>query len=467
MAGYRVFVKCLDGQSHLFNFENNTLVSTLRTTVSNCFKIPSEHLRFIYNGKQMKDGDILEYYKVAQGSTIDVGFRLVGGYLPVADIGHTAATTSTSLSHLMHNKLVDVKNTVNRLKDKADDKMKDLRDRIDRIKQFVSSMKRFAFMFKSFMSAMFAFFSIVILVRMVIGFFSKPLEFIMLGIACIVLAVTYVIYFLLSIPYFTIYIPFVAWFILFDLLPLVAYIIMMGALFIIITIFCFLLWFLNWCMDESLSSLVLCQNSAAAWYKTPNYHLGNKYERGLFCSRECFPGYYPDDTGMFCIKNSSITTPSYCPQAEAMRLYVGKRNDINYIYRDYNTFGNLKYISKSPQDRERLIKDHYMKKMTFLDKCSKSMKTFDYMPLNICSSIDSLENMNMGIDKATIKKMRQVCSQAYCNSRNNYGFCPQLEGAGVEDDSDFWKRAIHLTILIMVFVFVLMFTLCYILGFSL
>lgn len=155
-------------------------------------------------------------------------------------------------------------------------------------------------------------------------------------------------------------------------------------------------------------------------------------------------------------------TPSYCPQAEAMRLYTGNKGDMNYIYKDYSTLGNFKYVSSSPQDREKLIKNHFMKRKDFLDKCNKSMREFNYVPLNICSSLDAFDSSV--VDATTLKKLRQVCSQAYCNSKSNYGFCPQLEAAGVEEDSDFWKRVIHLIIMIIVFMFVLTFTLYYMAG---
>jgi hypothetical protein len=457
MGKLRVFIKSLSRNSDIIELDKKTLVSNLINKVSGIHNIPAQYLRLVYNGKQIMHDQTLETYKIKDGSTIDMSLKLIGGSFAVTGAvtspDLTAATFTTHAQNMLHNVRV-----------RTEEKIADIRNRYERIKEFVMSMKRFAFMFKSFMTAMFAFFSLVVLVRMIIGFFSKPLEFIMLGIACIVLAVTYVIYFLLSIPYFTIFIPFFVWFILFDLIPLLAYIIVMGALFILITLFCFILWFLNLCTGGALSSLVLCQNSVAAWYKTPNYHLGNKYERGFFCNRACFPGYYPDDTGMFCIKNSAIRTPSYCPQAEAMRLYVGKRKDINYIYKDYRTLGNLSYLSKTPAERENLLKNHFIKKMEFLDKCNKSMKKYDYMPLSICSSLDTIKDMNMNVNDKTLKKLRQVCSQSYCNSKTNYGFCSQLEGPGTEDDSDFWRRAIRLTILIMVFIFAIMFTLCYIAG---
>ena len=458
MARYGVFVRTLDSKTYVVNVRDNAHVSTLRLEIAKKLQTPVQYLRLLYNGKHLHDDALLEKYRLVHGSTVDVTMRLVGGFFPVITTNPDLVTVGVAKS--FWDKVKDVAENVYKKTKDGLQKAQDTRDRIILSIRYGQVMGKISFMFTTFMKTMFIFFSIVILVRMIIGFFSKPLEFIMLGVACMFLSIAYVIYFLLSIPNFTIFIPFGVWFLLFDIVPFIVYVIIMGALFLIITLFCFLLWFVNLCTGGALNSLVLCQNSTAAWYKTPNYHLGNRYERGFFCSRECFPGYYPDDTGMFCVKNASILTPSYCPQAEAMRLFIGKRNDINYVYKDYQTIGNLKYLAKSPEQREKLIKDHFMKKMNFLDKCNKSMKRFDHMPLNICSSLDTMTD----VDPVTVKKLRQVCSQAFCNSKTNYGFCPQLEGAGGGDDSDFWKKAIHMTIMVMVFVFVLTFTLGYIAG---
>ena len=353
-----------------------------------------------------------------------------------------------------------IQSMIQKVKEWIAHKQEWLQNKIDEHRWRIQKVIHWGFMFANFMRMMFQFFSLIVLARMIIGFFSKPLEFIMLGISCIFLSVTFVIYYILSIPPF-IYIPFLIWFIIFDLVPLVVYTTVMLALFIVITIFCLILGILNWATKGSLKNLVLCQNHVAGWYKTPNFHLTNKYERGFFCNRQCYTGYYPDTTGMFCVRVPK-GAPSYCPQAEVMRLYTGNRNDSRYYFRDYQTMGNMKYLTGSPESREQMLKEHYLRKRDFLEKCDKAMKDYNYMPLSLCSNIDIMDKNNF--DANDMNRMKMVCSQAFCNSRTNYPFCSLMAGSGEEDDSDFWKRVMQVLIKIITFMIVITFTISYMAG---
>jgi hypothetical protein len=77
-------------------------------------------------------------------------------------------------------------------------------------------------------------------------------------------------------------------------------------------------------------------------------------KREYYVVDNVFTGYAPDVTGMFCIKIPQ-GNPSYCPQAEAMRMYTSSRNDLTYYYK---IILQLEYvnITSSPSVRERLIK---------------------------------------------------------------------------------------------------------------
>lgn len=370
-----------------------------------------------------------------------------------AIVSQTAATNAQQSAGKINSMIQKVKDFVNH-------KQEWIANKIDQNRWRIQKVVQWGFMFANFMRMAFQFFSLIILARMIIGFFSKPLEFIMLGFACIFLAVFFVIYYIFSIPPF-IFVPYLIWFILFDLIPLVVYTTVMLALFVVITLFCIILGIINWATKGALKNLVLCQNHVAGWYKTPNFHLTNKYERGFFCNRQCYTGYYPDVTGMFCVRVPK-GSPSYCPQAEAMRIYTGNRNDSLYYFKDYQTMGNMKYLTRSPEAREQLLKDHYLRKREFLEKCAKSMKEYNYMPLSLCSSIDVMEKNNM--DKKALNRLKLVCSQAFCNSKTNYPFCSLLTGSGDEDDSDFWKRVMQILILIITFMIVVTFTISYMAG---
>jgi hypothetical protein len=324
--------------------------------------------------------------------------------------------------------------------------------------QFIAMMARWAFMFGTFMKTMFQFFVIIILVRMLIGFFSKPLEFIMLGISCIVLAVAYVLYYIFSVPPFII-VPYLIYFILFDLIPLLFYTMVFGALFVVITLFCLLLSIINVMTGGLLNNLVLCQNSPSNWFRMPNHHLGNKFERGLFCSRSCFRGYYPGPTGRACNKVWR-GTPSYCPQAMVMRLYQGKgKRDLNWSFPDYRILGNWKYLSRSPREREVLIKEHLLRRQGFLEGCEQSMKKYGFLPLQVCSSLDVMDSKKSQIPGwyNTRGKLERLCQQAYCNSTTNYPFCVNM-GSSQTDGENFWVRVAKAIVMVTVVVLIVTLT---------
>lgn len=381
--------------------------------------------------------------------------------IAAASAAQAAATTGGATQQSTVKNVTWIQSKIQKISEFIKKNQQWLIDKMDKYKQFVFKMSRIAWMFAQFMKFLFMLFPVIIVFRMIIGLFTKPMEFIMMGISCLVLAFAYVIYYIFYIPPFSI-IPFLLWFIVVKLVPALVYTAVFGSLFLLITAFCLLLTFFNSILGGALSTLVLCQNSPASWYKTPNYHLKNKYERGLLCTRACLPGYYPDPTGMYCLSTPKHT-PSYCPQAEAMRLYTVNKNDFMYYYKDYPTIGNIKYLSTSPEERELLLKDYYLKKKDFLGKCEAPMEKYNYMPLNVCSSLDIMKNNK--IDDDTIAKMRKVCSQAYCNSKTNYPFCANMAGKYDDDDNgNFWKNIIKILIMITAFMVIVMFTLGYMTG---
>lgn len=380
--------------------------------------------------------------------------------IAMPDPGIAGAVVAQTVATNTQQTASKVKDMIQKVKEWVNHKQEWVQDKIQKNAHHIQTMSRMAFMFANFMRALFQFFAVIVFFRMLIGFFSKPLEFIMLGFACIFLAVFYVIYYIFSIPPF-IWVPFIIWFTIFDIIPLVVYVVVMLALFIVITLFCIVLGIINWATRGALKNLVLCQNSVAAWYKTPNFHLSNRYERGVFCSRECFPGYYPDNSGMYCIKVPN-GAPSYCPQAEVMRMYTGKHNDRKYYFKDFQTNGNIKYLMKSPAEREEMLKEHYLNKRDFLEKCERSMTNYNYMPLSLCANLDTMDKNN--IDAKTLNKMKKVCSQAFCNAKVNYPFCSVLAGGSDDDESDFWKRVMKVLIMVITFMFVVMFTINHMAG---
>jgi hypothetical protein len=454
-----IFINTYSGKTITLRVKSSDNINSIKKKLYIKNNVYPDYQRLVFEGFSLENSKTLKYYNIKKNATIHLNIRLIGG-IPVADALVAAALLTTSGIEVATDTIQETVTRTGWWADFMNKKSEFMIKFANKKSQFMIVLSRGAFYFANFMRALFQFFVIIIVARIIVGFFTKPLEFIMLGFSCIILSIVYVIYYIFYIPPF-IWIPFILWFLIFSILPWIVYCVVMLGIFIIISLLCLLLAFINVITGGSIKSLVLCQNHVASWYKTPNFHLKNKFERGILCSRQCFTGYAPDVTGMFCIKIPQ-GNPSYCPQAEAMRMYTSSRNDLTYYYKDYITTGNMKYITSSPSVREGLLKTHYLQKKDFLEKCEKSMSTYNYMPLNICASLDTIEkNRVNGIDKKTIDRLKVVCNQAYCNSKTNFPFCSQLALGEEDDGSLFWKKLMKILISIAVFIFIIIFVLNY------
>lgn len=331
-----------------------------------------------------------------------------------------------------------------------------IQDFIQRNQHHIATMLRWAKYFGIFMRTVAMFFPVIIVFRMIIGLFQKPMEFAMLGVAIIFLSIVFVLYYIVSLPVF-IWIPYIVWFIVAKFIPFLGYLVIFGMIFLITTLFCALMAGINAASGNAIASLILCQNDPDSWFKMPNWHYKNRWDRGFFCSKPCLPGYRPSSTGMFCEKLPR-GTPSHCPQASVMRMYVMNKTDMVDHFKDYPIVGNLKYLSSDPDTRENLLKKHYLRKRDFLNNCNRSMKPYNYMPMNICSSLDAIEKDGLnGINPATLKRLKISCAQSYCNASSSYPFCAKLSEPDDNNSVDLWKRILKIIILIATTLFVFRF----------
>jgi hypothetical protein len=212
-----------------------------------------------------------------------------------------------------------------------------------------------------------------------------------------------------------------------------------------------------------LRDAVLCQNSPANWYKIPNYHFGNKYSRGLFCSRPCPSGYYPDLTGASCIRQP-LNTPSYCPNAQVMRFYSGVgKGDTKYKFSKFNTKINLRYLVKSPVEREKMLFKHYLQKREYLDSCTKTangntpLKEFDPMLRTVCANVKNMSNSKIkAYDSDVIEKLADTCKEAFCDSTTSYPFCSKLTNTSDVNTSQLLRKIILTIISVIVFILVIL-----------
>ena len=350
--------------------------------------------------------------------------------------------------------------------EKVFNKMKGVSEFLSRRFQFMKGFFQKAFQFLKMMKFLSLFLVIVTAIRAAISYISRPIELVLMLVSGFFITVIYIIVWIFSVPPFIWLTYFVYWLAVGVTWTCVRTLVFL-ALFIFITLVIMVLAVINVITGGALNNLILCQNSPSSWFKTPNYHHNNKYERGLMCSKPCLPGYKPNTSGDYCQK-TSFGTPSYCPQAEIMRLYTTHRTDLNYIYPNYPIIGNMKYLLKRPEQREELLRNHYTKKIDFLNKCEDKMEKYNHIPLNICSSLDIIEKNNINnIGPATIAKMRQVCGQAYCNAKQNYPFCNRQTAISTEEDSTFWIKLIENSIMIITFLYVLHMSVEYIGGINL
>jgi hypothetical protein len=402
-------------------------------------------------------GKLFTNQKIENFSTLHASLPIIGG-IPVLEAVLDGAATASLVEKTINDNEVLIAN-----------QEKTIWGKIMKVKQVIFENKKFLFMIEKF-AKFFAFLQrmlpILYLVLIILAFFGKPLEYIMLFVALIAVAIIYVIYAILTIPPF-VFIPMLLWFIIFNILPLIVYCLIFGALLVFILVICLIISILNVASGGALKNLILCQNSPTAWYKTPNFHFKNAYERGLFCNSPCKTRYQPDATGTSCVKLPK-GYPAFCPQAEIVRLYTGMRKDHTYMYNDYPVNGNIKYLTKSPSMREELLKNYFLKKNDFMNVCNDKMSSYNNISLSICSSLDMIDSdtgnsFTKGMSSSEINKIRQVCKQAYCNSKNTFPFCSQL-GNTQEDNSDIIKKVIKLAIFIIVFITLLIISLKYLIS---
>lgn len=303
--------------------------------------------------------------------------------------------------------------------------------------------------------------AIASIAKTIVFIVTNPFKFIVMVIGGIVMAIIYVIYKILSVP--PIYwLPFIVWFAVMKVTVLILYTIVIGAVVLVICLVLLMIALLNALTKGKLNKLVLCQNSPTSWYQTPNYHLGNKCERSLFCKSPCASGYMPDEmTGEFC---NRIPTgqPSYCPQAEVMRILSGfSRRDANHIYANYNPAKSFWFNFMTPEEKEREYKYYYLKRRGFLNKCSESLSTYNPMILNVCAYTDMLRKHGYnGLSPSDVKRLEETCNQGFCNSKNRHFFCGKFEESQQIQTGNglIIRYIVSLLITAILFTFMLVFT---------
>ena len=312
--------------------------------------------------------------------------------------------------------------------------------------------------------------SIVGFIGMLVSIFKKPLEFILMVIGGIIMCIIYVLYKITVYPPLN-WIIFIVWFFFTKVVFLIFYTIVIGVVIVCICFFLLIITILNLLPIPKkgwLNNIVLCQNSPDSWYKVPNYHLGNKFERSLFCKSACATGHAPDElTGEFCDRIPK-GQPSYCPQAEIMRIITDhSRGDRKYLYDNYDTTTNVWYALMTPADKETAYKHYYFTRKKFFNKCEDTMGTYNKMTLDFCSSLDMMKKMKYnGLSDSDIARLEKVCHQNFCDSRNRYSFCGKFGKNEQEEKSlsELIKQIVIFMLTAIIFMYLLYLTYQYALS---
>jgi hypothetical protein len=273
---------------------------------------------------------------------------------------------------------------------------------------------------------------------------TKPAQCIMLIIAFIVVSFLFVFYFLWTLPPF-IWLLAAVWYFAAYVVPMIIYCMIFIGLLIAVFVICVILTALNTVTGGALRSIVLCDSLPSAWHSIPNFHLTNKWERGMMCTRPCPPRYMPNPSGSMCVKKPA-GYPAYCPQAEAMRIFSRKKADMGYMYKKFDDSINVKYMLKTPAEREEILKNYYIKRKNFSDTCSASMSEYDNISLNICAAADSLKGV---LDDNQIARLKQVCAQAYCTPERNYPFCSKTSDLNDNDANAVIRKVVKIVMIII------------------
>lgn len=294
------------------------------------------------------------------------------------------------------------------------------------------------------------FFPVIQLVLIVLAFFGKPLEFILLLVAGLVVTLLYAIYCIISLPPL-IYIPYLLYYILLGVVPFVGFTVVWGAILVAVSVFCLLIALLDKLTAGRLKGMLLCQNSPAAWYSVPNFHLKNAFSRGLLCSRPCAVGYAPDsNTGLLCTKLPR-GTPSYCAQAKVMQIFTGDELNASsspLTYADFKTGASMPYLFSTPASREKRLMRHFEAQSKFTDACKVPMMPYNALTMSICSNLD---DPNSKLTRVAKDRLKAACRQAFCSSSSTFPFCSDLSAARPVGRPSVLRRVIFIAVAIVVF----------------
>lgn len=327
---------------------------------------------------------------------------------------------------------------------------------MDRLQRIFKHVKNVFDRLRAFLFAL-RWVPVIGLVVSAIVIMNKPLEFIMMLIGALAISLIWVAYKISALPVI-IWLPFIVWWLALKFIPLVIYTIVIIAIVLLICIILLIITLINVLTGGRLNNIVLCQNSPQNWFLVPGFQYGNKFERSLFCKSPCMGGYKPDELGEFCEKLPR-GQPSFCAQSEIMRLFTKKNGTFErHVYEDFNPAKFFMFNLSTPEQKANMYKDYYLRRDRYFKTCNATLGGFDELAKTMCSNIDVLAKN--GYSKSQIRKLKEVCAQGYCDSKSRFMFCNEFGGSkdATDNDSVLIKTSVMLVTVVILFVFLLVFT---------
>ena len=270
-------------------------------------------------------------------------------------------------------------------------------------------------------------------------------------------------WFIFSIPPMS-YTAFAIYFLIFDIVLLV---VMSGwyvSLFIMFGLISVVLWVLDLMLSafngftapSIIAQMGRCENLPDIWYARCNFVEDNNYDRAFLCQYPCASRFKPD--GLVC---SAIDTrqPSYCPQAQAFRIYKGMPAPPNPTFMgDFSP--DAKFWTLSQDKRKAEVERYFVKKQAFLTKCSSASEPYDHLVKTVCANWDTVALPNE-TDRVLLG---QVCKQAYCDGEPGEPFCYKFaettetvqQGEIVQTQDDLLRRIMRIILVVVISIIVIL-----------
>lgn len=323
----------------------------------------------------------------------------------------------------------------------------------DRKARFMVRMSKFIAMFNKTMMMIAKFMPVIKVMLIIIMIFTNFLQYVMMFLAAIAISLLYVLAKILSTPGIA-YIPAAIYWFIVDFLPFCVFCVVNIAIIAFVAVVIAILTAINAITNGLIQDMIFCENTPASWYKRENWHYDNKYKRGVFCSKPCKKGYRPDVDDAYCMKND-VEAPDFCPQAQVMRIWTGTKNDKKVSYVDFNDKSGMKYRMKMPEERERMIKDYFLKRKKFFETCDDKMRPYNRITMSICSNLDMIEKNGMnGLKKEDVARLRKVCNQAFCTPGKSFPFCTALNNNTSTDEDNLLQLIVKFALALLVFLIV-------------